>query len=303
MKRVHFNSISDYHQFAGKPAPEHPLISVSDTKTIPASHTSCRPENVELSSDLYMISLKKVTSGQIIYGKTQYDCSSGTMLFMAPQQIFSTQGITIESTGKTILFHPDFLRGHKIMERIKSYSFFGYAVNEALHLSPSEEQLLGQTFNTIQVECEQRYDEFSRDIIIAQLSSLLHYAERFYRRQFLLRSESQSPTFEQFANLLDTLCNDPSHTRIPTVAEIALSMNMTQRYLSDALKVETGKTAKECTQLRLIERSKDLLLGTNQSIATIAYSLGFEYPQYFARLFKKKVGQTPTKYRTAHNRH
>tara|TARA_R110002012_G_scaffold112512_2_gene258318 strand:- start:1608 stop:2012 length:405 start_codon:yes stop_codon:yes gene_type:complete len=132
------------------------------------------------------------------------------MLFMAPQQIFSTQGITIESIGKTILFHPDFLRGHKIMERIKSYSFFGYAVNEALHLSPSEEQLLEQTFNTIQVECEQRYDEFSRDIIIAQLSSLLHYAERFYRRQFLLRSESQSPTFEQFANLLDTLCNDPA---------------------------------------------------------------------------------------------
>ncbi|GGZ71305.1 helix-turn-helix domain-containing protein [Paraglaciecola chathamensis] len=303
MKRVHFNSISEYYQYAGKPAPEHPLFSITETKTHATNDTSCQQQSSAISSDLYLISLKKVTSGEIFYGKTKYDCSSGTMLFMAPNQVFSAQGVTIESTGKTLLIHPDFIRGHKIFERIKSYSFFGYAVNEALHLSPSEELVLEQIVNTIHNEYQQRYDDFSREIILTQLSALLHYAERFYRRQFLLRSESHSSTFQRFASALDILCSDPNHTHMPTITEIAQSMQMSQRYLSDALKVETGKTAKECMQLRLIERSKDLLIGTDQSIATIAYSLGFEYPQYFARLFKKKVGQTPSQYRAAQLQH
>ncbi|MDN3680541.1 AraC family transcriptional regulator [Vibrio tapetis subsp. quintayensis] len=302
MNKIHFDNITDYHKHLSKPVPAHPQFSVSTVKSNAAQFgAECAATNTIISTSFYAISLKNVISGELFYGKTKYDCSSGTMLFFAPGQEFHTKGMKIESEGKVILFHEDFVRTHGIYDQIKSSSFFNYAANEALHLSSAEQRRMQKVFDGIEAEYHANYDEFSREIILSQIGVLLTYADRFYHRQFLLRKESDASIYTQFLHAFDE-CFDGAfdcvgHQSIPAITDIAARLNMTSRYLSDALKVETGKSAKESIQLLLVDKAKNALLSSGDSVATIAYSLGFEYPQYFARLFKKKVGLTPTQYR------
>lgn len=290
MKKLHFSSIGEYHEYFAIPPPEHPLISITSI----TSDASCISEEIELSTDFYAISLKHITAGEIHYGRTQYDFKGGCLICMSPRQIVRVAKLNIKSDAKTILIHEDFLRGTRIQSTIEAANYFTYAVNEALHLSPREENLIKSIIDALEQEYNQNHDAFSKDIMVSQLTTLLSYAERFYRRQFQQRMESPvSSLQERFFRCLKALARE--HT--PSVEQLAAELNLTPRYLSDGLKVETGKTALENIHAYQIDRAKNMLLGSNDSVATIAYALGFEYPQYFARLFKKKVGQTPTQYR------
>lgn len=302
--RMHFDNLTAYLEFLGQPAPEHPLFAVINFSSQDNEAVSrCNDEGMVFSSDFYSISLKHIISGEIFYGRTKYDCQSGTMLFTAPNQEISTRGVTVKSTGRSLLFHEDFIRRSAIKEEIKKYHFFSYAINEALHLSPKEESMMMGLFDQIEQEYLNNHDAFSKELILSQLSTLLKYANRFYHRQFLHRLENTSTIFDRFSNELEKIyeAQDIHSKAVPTIEEMADRMNMTPRYLSDALKAETGKTAIENLHLYLIEQAKDMLLKPELSVATVAYNLGFEYPQYFARLFKKKVGVTPTEYRKQFN--
>ncbi len=294
MKKLHFSSIRQYLDYFGLPSPEHPLIAVSNMK----SDLSCINEEVELSTDFYAISLKHIISGEIHYGRTKYDFKDGCLICTAPKQRIRIAKLDVKSDARLILIHEDFVRGTSIQNIIESASYFGYAVNEALHLSPREEVLVKGLLDTLEQEYGQNHDAFSKDIMISQLNTLLSYTERFYQRQFQQRMESPISSLEErFLNCLKDLPSD----HIPTVEEIADKLHVTSRYLSDGLKVETNKTALENIHAYQIERAKNMLLGSDDSVATIAYALGFEYPQYFARLFKKKVGKTPTEFRNQYH--
>lgn len=298
---MHFDNLTDYHEFLGLPAPEHPLFSIitmtSDTTNDEIQCINSDNGDVAFSSDFYSISLKHILAGEIHYGRTKYDFKNGSLICLAPRQTFRTQGIRAKTNAKIILIHEDFLRGTSIQKIIENANYFTYAVHEALHLSPREESLLATIFDTLEQEYNHNHDAFSKDIMISQLNTLLTYAERFYQRQFQQRMETmQSQTSSFYQQFMNALKGTPAD-RIPTVESLAQTLHMTPRYLSDALKVETGKTALENIHSYQIEQAKNLLLGSDDSVATIAHSLGFEYPQYFSRLFKNKVGVTPTQYR------
>lgn len=301
--KIHFRNLTEYHNFLKLSPPEHPLFSVISMDPGKTEDLQCKNLDIKLSGDFYSISLKHITSGEIFYGRTKYDCKNGTMIFMAPKQEVKITGLKVESTGKTIIFHEDFIRGHLIKEEIKSYHYFSYAVNEALHLSPKEEQMMTGLINNIEVEYHNNQDEFSKDLILSQLGTLLKYANRFYHRQFLYRKVKNSDLLKKFIDEVENFIeeNKLEEKTIPAIEDLANAMAMTPRYLSDALKVETGKTAMENLHLHMIDKAKDMLLKSNTTVATVAYGLGFEYPQYFARLFKKKTGMTPTEYRKSYN--
>ncbi|WCE28472.1 helix-turn-helix domain-containing protein [Vibrio sp. SCSIO 43137] len=305
MKTVHFKTIAEKNAVFGIRPPEHPLIDVikmtSDSEN---NQLSCE-DSIALSAGFYSISLKHITSGELMYGRTKYDCSNGTLLFIAPNQELLASGIKVDSVARTICFHPDYIRGHKLQEEIKRYQFFNYSVNEALHLSAKEEQHMASMFDALEAENNKSLDAFSKELILSQISTLLMYANRYYHRQFLMRKEADTSVYDKFYALLDTRLQAvmEQSAAIPEVEEMAQSMNMTSRYLSDALKAETGKTTKDWIHYALIDKSKDRLLSSKDSVATIAYSLGFEYPQHFSRLFKNKVGMTPSEYRTENIRH
>ena len=305
MKKYHFNTIAEQNHALGLRPPEHPLIDVLKMSSNSKDNQLSCQDHISLSSGFYSISLKHITSGELMYGRTKYDCSNGTMLFFAPDQELTVSGIKVDAVARTICFHPDYIRGHKLQDEIKKYQFFSYAVHEALHLSPKEEQHMATLFDALEIESSNALDAFSKELMLSQISTLLMYANRYYHRQFLMRKEADTSVYDKFSAQLDDRLQAviEDSAAIPEVEELAQSMNMTSRYLSDALKAETGKTTKDWINSALIERSKDRLLSTKESVATIAYGLGFEYPQYFSRLFKNKVGMTPSEYRTANIKH
>jgi AraC-like DNA-binding protein len=254
--------------------------------------------NLSYTNQFYIISIKNIVSGEIIYGRTKYDCETGTLLFSAPNQTYTIKDVVISSESWFIAFHEDFLRGLDIQKRIKKYNFFNYNVNEALHLSPTEEKTIKSIFKNIETEYQNNQDEFSKDIILTHLEALLKYADRYYKRQFLNRKEVNSDLFTRFSDILEDYFarNQLEIHGIPTMEWMSEKLGVSHRYMSDSIKSETGKTAIDQLNLYLIEEAKNLLLAPNTSISETAYKLGFEYPQYLSRLFKKKVGVSPKEY-------
>lgn len=295
----HFKTLSAYIDYLELPRPEHPMLSVFSAAGdgfLPCPKESSPP----ITNDCYSISLKKVVKGKLNYGRTQYDFTNGALIFIAPRQVLQwDSSVVYDQKGFSINFHEDFIKGTELAQQIKKYGFFSYAVNEALHLSPKEEKQIESIVEHIDIEYQNNQDEFSKEIIISQLSTLLKYANRFYERQFINRKELSNDLLEQFNQQLEDYFDSGQlqEKGIPSIEEIADRLSVSQRYLSDTLKKETGKTSTEHLQLYLIDEAKNILLDPKKSVSEVAYELGFEYPPYFSRLFKKKEGISPSSYR------
>jgi AraC-like DNA-binding protein len=254
-----------------------------------------------MTSDLFIVGMKGGT-GTIGYGRSTYDYENGTMVFTAPKQAltFDSSIDYTNHTGWTILFHPDLIRKSILGTEITSFSFFDYAVNEALHISEKEQNILNDFIRHIEIEINQNIDKHSQELIISNLHSILKYCQRFYDRQFFTRTNLNKDYVVQFEKYLENyfVSEKLSNNGMPTVADCGKALNMSGRYLSDLLKIETGRGVKDHIHDFIIEKAKTLLLGSNASISEVAYGLGFEYPQHFAKLFKLKTGQNPTDFRT-----
>ena len=295
----HFKTLSSYFNYLGLPRPEHPMLSVFNSKGedyLPCPRESSPP----ITNDCYTISFKKFIEGDLNYGRTKYDFTNGVLFFIAPRQVLQWDSSAVfEQKGFSLNFHEDFLKGTELAQRIKKYGFFSYSTNEALHLSPREEKQLESIIDNIEIEYQNNQDAFSKEIIISQLDTLLKYANRFYERQFINRKELSNDLLEQFNLYLSDYFESGQleENGIPSIEQIANQMSVSKRYLSDTLKKETGKTTTEHLQLHLIDVAKNNLLQPNKTISQVAYELGFEYPPYFSRLFKKKEGISPKEYR------
>ena len=295
----HFKTLSSYFNYLGLPRPEHPMFSVFNSKGedyLPCPRESSPP----ITNDCYTISFKKFIEGDLNYGRTKYDFTNGVLFFIAPRQVLQWDSSAVfEQKGFSLNFHEDFLKGTELAQRIKKYGFFSYSTNEALHLSPREEKQLESIIDNIEIEYQNNQDAFSKEIIISQLDTLLKYANRFYERQFINRKELSNDLLEQFNLYLSDYFESGQleENGIPNIEQIANQMSVSKRYLSDTLKKETGKTTTEHLQLHLIDVAKNNLLQPNKTISQVAYELGFEYPPYFSRLFKKKEGISPKEYR------
>jgi len=295
----HYKTISQMHQASSYPPPVHPLISMVTCSDL----MKCSVGEARFSSDFFMIALKKIKSGHMLYGKTRYDHDNGSMMFAKPRQIIEFSNVQFEEKSFVIFFHEDYLAGHPLHDQIKKYGYFEYEINEALHLSPPEEELIWDLYDKIKVEYNTNPDEFSREIILSHIDSILKYSDRFYKRQFINRSTNVSgTTIKRFQSTLDHYFESGRMKKdgLPTVHQLAGELNLSPRYLSDVLKVETGKTALEHIHLYLIDEAKNQLLSSDANISEIAYQLGFENPPYFTRLFKKVVGMTPVQYKELH---
>jgi AraC-like DNA-binding protein len=303
MQKYHFSDITEFNKFIEEPPPEHPMMGfLTHSPGDKHANVFTTGEPLAISTDFYIITFKKIIAGEIQYGRTRYDYKNGMMMFIGPRQEIISKGIETESKGYNLFFHEDFIKGHEIRNRIRKYSFFSYSTNEALHLSPREEKLMENILENIDAEYNTNPDEFSRDIILAHIDAMLKYANRYYKRQFINRKDLSGGVYSNFEDVLADYFAEGrfEYEGVPRIEEIAGKLEMSPRYLSDSLKTETGKSAIDHIHLYLMDEAKNLLLEPNTTVSETAYKLGFEYPHYFSRLFKKKTGLNPTEYQRKH---
>ena len=299
------DSILQFHRLLSLPDPLHPMISVIHLEDIRFKKDSVLEK---FSTGFYSISLKKDVMAKMKYGQNQYDFDKGVLSFTAPKQIQNLDLSDVDSdnngagNGFALLFHPDFLGKHSVASTIKNYGFFSYSSNEALHLSEKEEQNILEIFLKIEQEY-QHIDKHTQEIIVAQIDLLLSYCNRFYERQFITRKPANNDILIKMENLLNDYFNNEKSMKegIPTVDYFASQLNLSPHYLSDMLRFLTGQSTQQHIQNKLIEKAKEFLLTTKLSVAEIAYHLGFEYPQSFNKLFKKKTEISPLEFRKSFN--
>lgn len=294
-KMLRFNTISDYNAFNNN-ATKHPLVSVVDfTKAAPR-------QGHKMYFGFYTIFLKDVKCGDMMYGRHTYDYQEGTLVFMAPGQVagVNSNGEFYQPKGHGLVFHADLIHGTSLGKHIADYSFFGYQSNEALHLSEKERNTILDCLNKIDDELTQSIDKHSKRLIVANIELLLEYCVRFYERQFITRDHVNRGVLEKFEEILNNYfeTDKPQTIGLPSVAYFAEEFHLSANYFGDLVKKETGKTASEYIQSKLIDIAKERIFDTDKTVSQIAYDLGFKYPQHFARLFKQKVGKSPLEYRS-----
>jgi AraC-like DNA-binding protein len=293
---IHLKSIADLSRLLNE-NDFHPLVAVVDfSKT--KDHIE---EESRITTDFYSVMFKNYCKSFVTYGRKTIDFNEGSLICMAPNQV-----ITIDTEieprenpmGWGLFFHPDLIRNTSLNAKMKDYSFFSYEIAEALHLSEKEKQLLFECIVKIQTELKENIDDYSQTIIVSTIELLLNYCNRFYGRQFITRKATNRDILAKVEALLKqyfsikTLPNG-----LPTVKHLADAVHLSPGYLGDLLKKETGLNAQEHIHQYVIEEAKNILLNSNQSVSEIAFHLGFEYPQYFSRLFKQKTGKTPLEFR------
>jgi len=298
------NSISEFHRLLSLPEPVHPLVSVIRITDMKPAENSVWEKFL---INFYSVSLKRDVSIKLKYGQQHYDFDKGIMSFTAPKQVQSVAAPEMDKfrndcgSGYMLIFHPHFLVTHPLHTLIKRYGFFSYAVHEALHLSEREEKNIVEIFQRIESDY-QFIDRHTQDIILSQIDLLLNYCNRFYERQFLTRKAVNHELLAKMELLLNNYFDKKEPSKgLPSVEFFAAELNLSAHYLSDALRTLTGMSAQQHIHERVIEKAKEYLASSNMSVAEIAFLLGFEYPQSFNKLFKKKTDMSPLQFRQAFN--
>lgn len=289
-----FETISDYNAFNNNET-LHPLVSVVDLSK------ANQRQGSRMYFGFYTIFLKEVKCGDLVYGRYTYDYQEGTLVFLAPGQVagLNSNRKTYQPKGHALVFHSELIHGTSLGKDIQDYTFFGYQSNEALHLSERERKIVLDCFSKIEYELEHAVDKHSKRLIVSNIELFLNYCTRFYDRQFITRDNIHRGILERFEHLLNGYfqTDKPQAIGLPSVAWCANELNLSAGYFGDLIKKETGKTAQEHIQSKVIDVAKEKIFDQSKSVSQIAYELGFKYPQHFTRLFKQWVGQPPNKYR------
>jgi len=296
------NTLTEFHRISGLPKPARPLISLVDYGLVKYQTAE---KKISWIQHFYTIGLKKDIQGKFSYGQQPYDFDEGLIAFVSPGQLvrLSSEQPEVRPSGYLLCIHPDFIWNTSLAKKIKNYDFFGYNVNEALFLSEKEEAIIISILKNIQREYHSNIDDYSQQIIIAQIELLLSYCERFYGRQFITRKRSTHRLLEKLEDILNDYFESDKAvlTGLPTAQYLSGMLNISPNYLGSLLKSLTGQTTQQHIHLKLIQKAKERLSTTQQSISEIAYELGFEHPQSFSKLFKLKTKQSPLEFRRSFN--
>lgn len=290
---IRLDTVDDYNKLFGLET-LHPLVAVVDL-----DDATKFPAHFTVNYGIYALFLKDTKCGDILYGKQVYDYQDGTIVSFAPGQVVKTEMIEGKrAKAKGVLFHPDIIKGTSLGQEIKLYSFFSYSSSEALHLSEDERSIILDCLRNIKTELVHPVDKLSKCLIARNIQLLLDYCMRFYERQFITRAVANKGILSRFETLLDEYFGNIQQDKgLPTVRYFADKVCLSSNYFGDLIKKETGKTAQEYIQNKIVDLAKEKILGTGKNVSQIAYELGFQYPQHFNRLFKKSVGCTPNEYR------
>ncbi|QPH41775.1 helix-turn-helix transcriptional regulator [Pedobacter endophyticus] len=292
VKRI--DTVRQYNEYVGVDT-LHPLVSVVNFNEVP---TILHHRHY---MGIYAVFFKHISCGNITYGCQTYDYEDGTLVFVSPGQVYGvdSNGVAVVPSGYALVFHPDLLKGTHLGQTIRDYSFFSYEVNEALHLSKKEKTTIIESLRKIAAEIDQNLDKHSKTLIVSNIELFLNYCMRFYDRQFITRTHANKDILMRFENLLSDYFRSgkASEFGLPGVAYCAENLNLSPNYFGDLIKKETGNTALDYIQSKMIDLAKSYIFDRSKTLNEVASDLGFKYQQHFTRLFKQKTGLTPNEYR------
>lgn len=300
MKVYEIKAVGDYLKLRNQEV-LHPLVGVVNFQDVDEDGKTIKDFNA-LRFNCYAIFLKDATGCKLKYGGKPYDYDEGTLVFVGPDQLveLSYDDPNYRPKGYALLFHPDLLLGTQLGRKIHHYNYFSYSLFEALHLSAKERKVIVSLLDKIQFELDQTIDKHTKKLITANIELLLDYCVRFYDRQFLTREKENNSFLENFDILLkEYFTSDrPQKYGTPSVAYFADQLHLSSNYFGDLIKKETGHSAQEYIQNKLIEEAKERVFDPTKTVSEIAHELGFKYPQHFTRLFKQRVGHSPSEFRS-----
>jgi AraC-like DNA-binding protein len=288
------DTVRQYNDYVGVDT-LHPLVSVVNFSAAPTIL------HYRHYMGVYAVFFKNIKCGNMTYGCQNYDYEDGTMVFVSPGQVYGidSNGIPVVPSGYGLIFHPDLLKGTHLGKTIRDYSFFSYEVNEALHLSKKERKTVLDLLEKIASEIEQNLDKHSKTLIVSNIELFLNYCMRFYDRQFITRSHVNKDILVRFENILIDYFRSgkAAELGLPSVAYCAEQLHLSPNYFGDLIKKETGSTALDYIQSKMIDEAKTYIFDRSKTFSEIAGDLGFKYQQHFTRIFKQKTGMTPNEYR------
>lgn len=295
MQEIHLDTIQQFNDYNGMET-LHPLVSV-----VHVDNTEHIKE-CKMHYGFYALYLKENKGCKLSYGRTAYDFDEMTVTSFAPGQV-----VTVEPNPEVpfakytgLAFHPDLLNRTSLGKQMRRYEFFDYTSNEALHLSTQEVEIFKGVLAMIEQELHHAIDKHTRELVVSHIELLLNYCLRFYDRQFITREEINHSVVKKFLTLLDDYISDKAEREgLPTVAYFANKCCLSTGYFGTLVKTETGRTAKDLINDRILSKAKELLISDILSVTQISQQLGFEYPQHFVRFFKALTGKTPTQWRVA----
>ena len=272
-----FDSISSFNEYTRTKAPKHDFIDIGSYS-----------DGFLLSSppifpNFYRISIK--------YGLEE-DKEKSYMYFSSPNQPIEWSTPT-PWQGFYINIAEDLISNNQHLE----YSFLSYGLHEPLHLEKAEEKIISYQYKEALHEYSR--ENFSQDLVLAYCNVIFAHVAQIYKRLFGERKELYNRLVKEFFASLENYYeheSSPRHTVQPSVNFFASQLNVTPNYLSDVIKYYTGKPALEHIHQHIIQVAKSQLDQRTHSIKEISYNLGFEYPNYFSRLFRKVTGVSPSHY-------
>lgn len=289
------DTVRQYNDYVGVDT-LHPLVSVINFNEVPTII------HYRHHMGIYAVFFKNIKCGNITYGCQNYDYEDGTLVFLSPGQVYGidSNGVAVTPSGYGLVFHPDLIKGTHLGKTIGDYNFFSYQVNEALHLSKKEKKTIIDSLEKISAEIDQNIDKHSKTLIVSNIELFLNYCMRFYDRQFITRSHENKDILVRFENLLIDYfrAGKASKLGLPNVAYCAEQLHLSPNYFGDLIKKETGSTALDYIQSKMIDEAKTLIFDHSKTFNVIANTLGFKYQQHFTRIFKQKTGMTPNDYRS-----
>lgn len=295
MQEIFLNTIQDFNDYQGIET-LHPLVSV-----LHVENTEHIQKSV-MHYGLYAIYLKETKGCKLSYGRTPYDFDEMTVTSFSPGQVVTVEPNPDVPFAKytALAFHPDLLNRTSLTKQMSRYEFFDYTSTEALHLSAAEVETFKGVLAMIEQELHHTIDKHTRELIVSNIELLLNYCLRFYDRQFITREEINHSVVKKFLTLLDEYIRDKAvYEGLPTVAYFADKCCLSSGYFGTLVKTETGRTAKDIINDRVLAKSKELLQSEDITITEVSQRLGFEYPQHFVRFFKSVTGKTPSQWRVA----
>lgn len=291
---INIESVQDYNDNLGVET-LHPLVSVVNMSSLSQIKHSLK------CFGFYALFLKQLNCGTLQYGRSKYDYRDGTIVCVAPGQVagINDGGVTINPQGWILMFHQDLLRGTSLASKMRDYTFFTYSSNEALHTSERERQTIIGCMQEILNELSRPIDKHSRRIIVSNIELLLNHCVRFYDRQFVTREQVNHDILNRFEKILDNYFDESAdfNTELPSVNWFANKLNLSPNYFGDLIKRETGISAQEHIQRRIIQQAKHLLGDKRLSVSQTAYSLGYKHPHHLSRTFKRITGISPNEYK------